>query len=392
MPQRYDIGSVSNVERTDQGYLRCDGAITRVGVFGYLNTDGSVRRELRPPEEVFAQDALDSFALAPLTNDHPRAKLTAANTSKFQTGTIANPRQDGSRVSARVQVTDQKTIDDIEGGKTQLSCGYSADVEDSSGVTMGIPGVEDGLKYDAIQRNIRGNHVALVDVGRAGPDVALKLDHGDAIQTDPNQTKRASKPTEKKMKLTLDGITVELEDQAAQLVSKAVADRDTAVEAANADAVKLKDELAAEKARADKAEEDLAASEQARKDAEDPKAVRERVDARLELERQSTAILGADVKVDGMSDDEIRSAVVVKTSKDPEGAKAKIEKNDATYLLVRYDAAIEGFDPDQKAEPNKALAGVRSSANKAQPRGDAADARQRMIEAKQKLGTEPLRA
>jgi len=194
------------------------------------------------------------------------------------------------------------------------------------------------------------------------------------------------------MKLTLDGITVELEDQAAQLVSKAVADRDTAVEAANADAVKLKDELAAEKARADKAEEDLAASEQARKDAEDPKAVRERVDARLELERQSTAILGADVKVDGMSDDEIRSAVVVKTSKDPEGVKAKLEKNDATYLLVRYDAAIEGFDPDQKVEPNKALAGVRSSANKAQPRGDAADARQRMIEAKQKLGTEPLRA
>lgn len=392
MALRYDIGSVSKVERTDQGYLRCDAAITRVGVFGYRNGDGTVRRELRLPEEVFARDALDSFALAPLTNNHPRVKLTSENTAKFQAGTIANPHEDGANVAARVQVTDQKTIDDVEGGKTQLSCGYRADVEAKSGVTSGIPGIEDGLSYDAIQRNIRGNHVALVDVGRAGPDVALRLDHDDAVQTTEKNTKRA-RPTEKAtMKLQIDGITVEIEDQAAQLVKKAIATRDDALGVAETEAKKAKTDLAAEKARADKASEDLAAEEKAHKDATDPKVVRKHIDARLELERQASEILGKDAKVDAMTDAEIKSAVVLKTSKDPETTKKRLDGCDETYLAVRYDAAIEGFVPGEAGSSSSTLAAVRSDANSATDRADSDKARARMIEATQKAGSEPLRA
>lgn len=371
--------------------MRCDAAITRVGVFKYRNRDGSTRRELRLPDEVFTRDALESFALAPLTNNHPKEALTSNNTAKHQVGTITNPRQDADQVAARVQVTEQRTIDDIDGGKTQLSCGYTADVENTPGVTSGIPGVEDGLRYDAIQRNIRGNHVALVDVGRAGPDVALRLDHDDAVQTDETTTKRAL-PTEKKtMKLTLDGITVEIEDQAAQLVKKAVADRDEAVESVKADAAKVKAELEAEKARADKATEDLEAEKKAHADATDPEVVRKRIDARLELERQATEILGADQKVDKMSDDEIRSAVVLKTSKDPEATKKKLDGCDQVYLSVRYDAAVEGFEPSTD-KPNAALANVRDGANKPTERTDAKSARDRMIEESRKAGETPLRA
>lgn len=56
------------------------------------------------------------------------------------------------------------------------------DVFRSPGVTSGIDGIPDGLHYDVIQRNIRGNHVALVDKGRAGETACLRMDSADAFQ------------------------------------------------------------------------------------------------------------------------------------------------------------------------------------------------------------------
>lgn len=48
----------------------------------------------------------------------------------------------------------------------ELSCAYRYDPDMT-------PGVYDGTPYDGVMRNIRGNHVALVEVGRAGPDVVV---------------------------------------------------------------------------------------------------------------------------------------------------------------------------------------------------------------------------
>jgi hypothetical protein len=57
----------------------------------------------------------------------------------------------------------------IGAGKRELSAGYRCLYEVTAGVW-------NGLHYDAIQRNIRGNHLALVTEGRMGPDVAV-MDH-----------------------------------------------------------------------------------------------------------------------------------------------------------------------------------------------------------------------
>ena len=174
--RRWDAGTVGKVERTDQGYLRAPAAITKTGVFSYKLPGGKTRRELRLPDEVFAPMAMQSFGLAPLTNRHPREPsgkpimLTAGNTARYQVGSVVEPRQDGDHVAAIVQVTDANAIDDVEAGRTQLSCGYDCALEFTPGVTSSIPGVPDGQRYDAIQRDIRGNHVALVDSGRAGSD------------------------------------------------------------------------------------------------------------------------------------------------------------------------------------------------------------------------------
>jgi len=57
----------------------------------------------------------------------------------------------------------------IQAGKRELSAGYRCIYDMTAGVW-------NGLRYDAIQRNIRGNHLALVTEGRMGPDVAV-MDH-----------------------------------------------------------------------------------------------------------------------------------------------------------------------------------------------------------------------
>ena len=186
--RRWDTGTVGQVERTDQGYLRAPALITKTGVFAYKLPGGKIRRELRLPEEVFSAAAMRSFGIAPLTVGHPRKPdgepimLNARNTAKYQVGSVVEPRQDGDHVAAYVQITDADAIEAAENGRRQLSCGYSAALEQKAGVTQGIPGIPDGLHYDAIQRNIRGNHVALVSSGRAGSTVQLRLDQADGFQ------------------------------------------------------------------------------------------------------------------------------------------------------------------------------------------------------------------
>lgn len=197
------------------------------------------------------------------------------------------------------------------------------------------------------------------------------------------------------MKIKIDGIEVEIENPGAQVVENAIAKRDSEIVDIRSQIAQAKKQVETEKARADKAEEDLSAEKKAREDAERPEAVRERVDARLKIEREASKILGEDQKLDGMTDDEIRAAVVIKTAKDPEAIKAKLDGCDPAYLSARYDAAIDGFEPpadDGDGKPNPALARVRTDASKADGGSDSDKARQRMIEANRKAGRDPLRA
>lgn len=193
--RRWDSGTVGEVERTNQGYLRAPATITRTGVFDYRQPGGTVRRELRLPDEVFNPKTLASFGLAPLTNGHPPVMLNARNTARYQVGSVVEPKQDGDHVAAYVQVTDADAIEAAEAGRRQLSCGYTCALEAKPGVTQGIPGIPDGLHFDAIQRNIRGNHVALVDKARAGATVQLRLDGADAFQVEPEQSRLDADPT-----------------------------------------------------------------------------------------------------------------------------------------------------------------------------------------------------
>lgn len=143
----------------------------------YRDGAGRVRRELRPPDEVFDPASLKSLALVPVTNDHPPELLDSANLKRYQVGNVGDSvAREGLLVRAPVVVQDASAVAAVLSGKQQLSCGYEADLDET-------PGVYDGVPYDAIQRRIRYDHLALVYLGRAGPSCKLKFDAAEEVRT-----------------------------------------------------------------------------------------------------------------------------------------------------------------------------------------------------------------
>jgi len=183
MAIRLDFGKVRTVERTPQGGLRVPAFLTRTGIFVYKRADGTESRELRPPEEVFSPESMASLRGAPVTELHPPVLINAENWQTYARGNMGEDvRQEaGDFLGGDLYVQAAETVAKVEGGElVEISCGYDATIDPT-------PGVFNGEPYDAIQRRIRYNHVALgpVDWGRAGPDVRLRLDSADAIQQEP---------------------------------------------------------------------------------------------------------------------------------------------------------------------------------------------------------------
>ena len=318
-------------------------------------------------------------------------RLDSKNTRRYQAGTVRDVKQDGDHVAARVLITDGDVIAAAEQGKTQVSCGYTCDLVETPGVTSGIRGVPDGLTYDAIQRNIVGNHVAIVDRARAGASATLHLDADDAVMVTRTATTYPAGPkpghvvrSRPMAKVRIDGVDFEVEEATAQAVTKLLARVDQADEAL----AQAKKDAAEQKARADKALEDLDAEKAARADAASPEKVREMVQARVGLETLAAKVIADDkVKLDEMTDDELRTAVVLKVSP---SAKDKLDGADPAYLAARFDAAVESWKQEQDAKPSASHA-VKGAAAVGSVRVDAAEARRKMIASNLIMGTEAIR-
>jgi hypothetical protein len=173
---RYDVAELGSIETTPQGFIRAPAYLTRAGVLDYRRADGTVVRELRPPTEVFAPASLATLSAAPLTDLHPHQMVSPANVRKLAIGHVSDDvRQDGQHVAANVTVQDADAIAAVQAGeRRELSCGYTCDLDET-------PGTHNGQPYDAVQRNIRYNHVGIgpKNWGRAGSSVALRIDAAD---------------------------------------------------------------------------------------------------------------------------------------------------------------------------------------------------------------------
>ena len=160
----------ANMTITPEGYLICQNAkIGRTGTMRYLGEElgieecrGQEIEVIRTPGELFSSETIASFEGKPITNNHPSENLDVSTVSLQSRGHAQNVRQAGDFLVADLFITDAGLISEIqENLKRQLSCGY-----DCAWIPIGEKKFE--------QREILGNHVAVVPSGRAGPRVAIQ--------------------------------------------------------------------------------------------------------------------------------------------------------------------------------------------------------------------------
>ena len=160
--------SISGSRRTRDGYLVASVRFARTGIYEYRGyevgrPDLDVVKVYRPISEVFSATAMRSFALKPVTNEHPADGVTADTWKAHAIGHVgAEIRRDGDYVSADIIIQDRSAIEAVEAGKRELSAGYDSQILWQEGTAP------DGQAYQAIMTDISGNHIAIVDRGRAG--------------------------------------------------------------------------------------------------------------------------------------------------------------------------------------------------------------------------------
>lgn len=330
-----DKVSTSAVRKTSDGYLVADAAVARTGIQYYLGSevgkpDMSVVRVYRPSDSVFAKDAMKSYAHRPMTNDHPSDPVSSDNWKDLAIGqTGGDVMRDGDYVRVPLVLMDQAAINDWESGKVELSMGYSADIVFGAGVT------DSGEAYDAIQTNLKMNHLALVNRARGGEKLRIGDTRNPGVIS-PAQSQPEGGHMADLRKVVVDGLTIEVTDQGAQVIeklNKQIADHSETLSA-------FKDSLTTALAAKD--------ADIAKRDAEidslkakvmDAAALDAAVTARADL--IASAKLVADQDYAGKNAAEIRSMAVAAKFGD-----AAVSGKSAEYIEARFDIALSDAEAD----------------------------------------------
>jgi hypothetical protein len=120
---------------------------------------------LRDPAEL--AKAAPTFRNLPLLIQHVPVSAEEPRRDLIVGSTGSDVEFKAPYLTASLSIWDAEAIAGIDSkDQAELSSAYryTADM---------TPGVYEGTAYDGVMRNIEGNHVALVDVGRAGPDVVV---------------------------------------------------------------------------------------------------------------------------------------------------------------------------------------------------------------------------
>lgn len=324
---RSDVSRLGKFSRTGAGAVRIPATISRTGVQDYPEQG---LREFRPDSEVFAPESLASLGSVPVTLNHPPEGVSPANAGEYSIGHVtdsppeARVQVDGSTeqwVKTTLVVADGKVLDEIDRSEQspEVSCGYTCDLDMTPGVAP------NGEKYDAVQRNIRFNHVAILardSKARAGAEAKLRLDNKG-----------------KTMKIiVIDG--VEYEQNSDKHVAKIQQDAAAAVASVTARADKAEAQRDAAVERADKAEK-----------AASVEAIDAKVEARFALLSRAAKFLPATYDTKGKTDAQVRAdAVATKIGAD------KLTGKSEAYIEARFDALCEVVAEDRAEfhKPTKA--------------------------------------
>lgn len=356
-------GKISRPRLLSDGTLRIPARISRTGVQHYSYTDGSQSAEYRDPSEVFDTEALESFRGMAVTVLHPEGGVSPENWSSVTVGHVADDvRADGDYVAASVIVKDAETIKKVLAKElVEISSGYTCKSVQSDGEYK-------GEKYDALQTEIRGNHVALgpVNWGRAGNEVRVYL---DAVQARPIPLAVPPPPSPSDMAYNV-GMAKEIKTDAPKTVKEdTVADVGTKADNAptpSPETVQVVPLAVYERACAERddarARLDAATKQLSELDS--------RVDARVALVDLAKGHLPKDFVFSGKSDGDIRRACL--TSRD---AGLKLDDKSEAYIEARFDLMTESTPDQVRADASRAALATVALA----PEVDEPSARERMI-------------
>ena len=221
---------------TSAGFMKVRAKAARVGHYEYTGRDvdpdnkyglrdTAIVKVAREPADVFDAASAHSFIGKPITDDHPSEAVTSTNWRDHARGTVMGAKwEEGGYLSFDLMLTDATAISKVDAGKRELSNGYSCDLVHGDFVAS------DGVACQFKQTNIRGNHVALVDRGRAGPD--CRIADAATCDTAPRSIFDSLTNQEKPVPniMTVDGYSVDIAnaDTAKATITTLLAARDAA--------------------------------------------------------------------------------------------------------------------------------------------------------------------
>lgn len=338
-----DAGSalepLKGVRETRDGFLVAEAFAVRTGVQDYLGSevgrpDMAVVRVYRAEDEVRAPDSLRTFSHATVTVDHPPAGVTPDTYQALSVGEVSTEAEwvDG-RIRLPLIIKDAAAIAAVrDGSKRELSAGYSCDLDWTPGVTA------DGQPYDAQQKNIRINHLALVARGRAG-NCGIGMSDADPWGIVPvtQSDNKEDRMSDALSTLVLGDEAVQVAATDAAKITKWKADQAKALtdaQAAHDKALAAKD--------ADLAKKDAEIADLKGKVLSDAD-LDARVQARADLVGKARALV-KDFDPAGKSDADIRKAVVV-AKRGAAMADKSAAYIDAAFDLLAEDAGKTTQDP-----------------------------------------------
>lgn len=328
----------ASVRKTVDGFLVATPRVARIGIQDYFGTeigrpDLAKVRVYRPEAEVFHKDAMTSLAHRPISQNHPQEMITASNWRDHAVGQVGEEvARDGDYIRVPIMLMDGDVINDVDAGTRELSLGYTCDFDFTPGK---IPGTDDA--YDAVQRNIRVNHLAVVGTARGGN----KLRIGDSNMKT----------------IVLDGFNVEVSEIAETVIKRVIDALTGRATKAEGDLATKATELA--NANALVATKDLQIADLNKKvaDATAPAALDAAVKDRASVIEKGKDILGDALVSDGKTNAEIRRQVV--DAKLGDAAKGWSDEQVATSFVTL--AALPAQDSSNPLAT--ALSSAQPSAN-----------------------------
>ncbi|QHJ77767.1 MAG: hypothetical protein [Bacteriophage sp.] len=166
---------ITHRRMSDEGFMHVPAKVARTGIQEYLARElglpgdpNRIVKVMRPEDSVFDDAYLQSFDGTDVTLDHPPEFVSSKNYQQYSRGTVKGAgRRDGDWIECNLVVKDNAAIRAIQDGKAEVSVGYSSMYDDN---------VPEGADYEFVQRDMRVNHVAIVDRARAG-GLARIYDH-----------------------------------------------------------------------------------------------------------------------------------------------------------------------------------------------------------------------